>query len=165
MRINGKLASLTASGDHHAMFHANKSSTVGATHPSSTNTAHAQYPQLAQRLRKRKQTLQEEIHDTLLRADAERYAELADRINDIEDRPLAELLAEVSHAEVARDVAEVSDIERALKRIDAGTYGLCLQCHTAIPQERLAAYPTAQRCLPCQQHYENTHGVAAIPKL
>ncbi len=123
------------------------------------------YPQFAQRLRERRKTLRKEIHETLLRADAERYADIADRINDIEDRPLAELLAEVSHADVARDLEEAGDIEMALQRIAAGTYGTCLECRMPIPQERLAAYPTAKRCLPCQQRYEHTRGLSPTPKL
>lgn len=141
------------------MSDAHKQSTSGlqreipaARHaPAATN---ADYPELAKRLRERHRTLREEIHATLLRADAERYADIADRISDSEDRSLAELLAGVSHAEVTRDAEEISDIETALKRIAAGTYGICVQCHALIAQQRLSAYPTAKRCLSCQQLHE-----------
>jgi DnaK suppressor protein len=42
-----------------------------------------------------------------------------------------------------------------LIRIATGQYGVCIDCETNIPFERLNAYPTAKRCLTCQQHYES----------
>lgn len=105
-------------------------------------------------LRARRVTLRQEIRATLLRADAERYAQIADRIGDTEDRPLAEVLAEVSEAEAARDIAEIADIDLALQRLANGTYGKCTDCDGPIPEERLKAFPTAKRCLPCQQRHE-----------
>jgi RNA polymerase-binding transcription factor DksA len=107
-----------------------------------------------QLLGERRRALRDEIRATLLRADSERYAAIADRIGDVEDHSLAELLAEVSHAEIARDLEEIQDIDLALRRIDSGTYGHCIQCNGPIGKARLAAYPTAKRCLPCQQVHE-----------
>ena len=43
----------------------------------------------------------------------------------------------------------VADIDQALERIDAGTYGRCVSCGTAIPAERLEAVPWAACCVPC----------------
>jgi RNA polymerase-binding transcription factor DksA len=105
-------------------------------------------------LRARRATLRQEIRATLLRADSERYASIADRLGDSEDRPLAEVLAEVSEAEAARDIAEIADIDLALQRLANGTYGKCVDCSRPIPEERLKAFPTAKRCLPCQQRHE-----------
>jgi len=109
---------------------------------------------LEQRLRQRRQELRDEIRDTLLRADAERYTVIAGQLGEAQDQSLAELLAEVSHADVARDFEEILDIEVALGRLASGTYGRCVRCGTAIPPPRLEAYPTAKRCLPCQQQHE-----------
>jgi DnaK suppressor protein len=39
----------------------------------------------------------------------------------------------------------------ALARIDAGTYGKCVDCGKPIPDERLEARPEAQRCLEDQE--------------
>ena len=41
------------------------------------------------------------------------------------------------------------EIEEALKRIDAGTYGVCERCRRAIPRERLRVRPAASRCIVC----------------
>jgi DnaK suppressor protein len=55
-------------------------------------------------------------------------------------------------------------LEDALKRIDAGTYGICVECidepqHLCetcplIPKERLEAVPHSQHCLPIKQRQE-----------
>jgi DnaK suppressor protein len=48
------------------------------------------------------------------------------------------------------ETAELGDIEAALERMDAGTYGQCTDCGVTIPSARLSAYPTAKRCIDCQ---------------
>lgn len=44
---------------------------------------------------------------------------------------------------------ELQDIEEALARIDAGTWGRCLQCGGAIGRDRLRAVPDARHCVSC----------------
>ncbi|HSX57750.1 MAG TPA: TraR/DksA C4-type zinc finger protein [Candidatus Saccharimonadales bacterium] len=46
---------------------------------------------------------------------------------------------------------ELIDVERALKRIEAGTYGICLSSGDKIEEERLKIMPTASLCLSCQK--------------
>ena len=48
------------------------------------------------------------------------------------------------------ETAELGDLEAALERLDAGTYGQCSECGVTIPPARLNAYPTAKRCIDCQ---------------
>ena len=45
----------------------------------------------------------------------------------------------------------LADVDRALARIDAGTYGVCASCATTIPLERLEFRPTLDRCVHCAQ--------------
>jgi DnaK suppressor protein len=52
------------------------------------------------------------------------------------------------------ETAELGDIEAALERMDAGTYGQCTDCGVTIPAARLSAYPTAKRCIGCQTQKE-----------
>lgn len=52
------------------------------------------------------------------------------------------------------ETAELADIDRALTRMDAGQYGMCIDCSAEIPQPRLLATPTAVRCIPCQSKVE-----------
>jgi DnaK suppressor protein len=44
--------------------------------------------------------------------------------------------------------------ERALARIDAGTYGVCESCGKPIGKARLLAFPRANLCVACKQHEE-----------
>jgi RNA polymerase-binding transcription factor DksA len=43
----------------------------------------------------------------------------------------------------------LSDIDDALAKIDAGTYGVCEQCSEAIGDARLEAMPAARLCIAC----------------
>ncbi len=45
----------------------------------------------------------------------------------------------------------ITQVERALERLDEGHYGWCERCGNAIPVERLAAFPTATLCVSCTQ--------------
>lgn len=44
---------------------------------------------------------------------------------------------------------ELTDVDRALARIDAGTYGICERCGQKISVPRLEARPTATLCIDC----------------
>jgi DnaK suppressor protein len=44
--------------------------------------------------------------------------------------------------------------ERAIARIDAGTYGTCESCGEAIGKARLQAFPRATLCVTCKQREE-----------
>jgi RNA polymerase-binding transcription factor DksA len=77
-------------------------------------------------LNERKQRLLEEIRAVLVRSGAERYADLVGEAGDAGDESVADLLRDVAHAEVARDVGEVRDVVGAESRIAAGTYGVCI---------------------------------------
>ncbi|MFF5290195.1 TraR/DksA family transcriptional regulator [Paractinoplanes globisporus] len=43
----------------------------------------------------------------------------------------------------------IAEIDDALRRVDASTYGVCEGCGRPIPEERLAARPFARRCMAC----------------
>ena len=45
----------------------------------------------------------------------------------------------------------VTQVERALERLDEGGYGWCERCGNPIPVERLAAFPSATLCVTCKQ--------------
>jgi DnaK suppressor protein len=113
-----------------------------------------EYPQLELALRSRLEVLRIQIRDTLLKADADRYAALAEQVHDFKDQALSTLLTDISHAEITRDLEELRDIETALDRTASGTYGQCTQCNAQIPHARLQAYPAAKRCLSCQRQHE-----------
>jgi DnaK suppressor protein len=47
--------------------------------------------------------------------------------------------------------SNLSDVERALSKMEAGTYGICERCGWPIPPERLEALPWAVLGIDCKQ--------------
>lgn len=45
--------------------------------------------------------------------------------------------------------AELRQVDEALMRMDAGTYGICAHCGRPIPPERLEVRPFAEYCVAC----------------
>jgi RNA polymerase-binding transcription factor DksA len=103
----------------------------------------------------------------LLLADRERTAELVSSLtasiasmveatqlsaSDDEHDPEGSTIAfERSQAStlLATATEHLSDVDAALARLDAGTYGRCERCGQAIARERLLARPTARTCIAC----------------
>ncbi|MBV9208070.1 MAG: TraR/DksA C4-type zinc finger protein [Actinobacteria bacterium] len=59
---------------------------------------------------------------------------------------------ELALTQNARDLLDQG--ERALGRIDAGTYGVCESCGQPIGKARLLAFPRATLCVACKQRQE-----------
>jgi DnaK suppressor protein len=76
----------------------------------------------------------------------------AEEISGTSDNHLAETASVTLYREIDYTLEEnsghvLSEIDAALKRIDAGTYGICSVCGMAIAPERLEAYPWASLCM------------------
>jgi RNA polymerase-binding protein DksA len=69
---------------------------------------------------------------------------LADIATHTYDRELDSTLEESEEVHLAH-------IEAALKRIDAGTYGICENCGKPIGAERLEAMPWVTLCIDCKR--------------
>ena len=68
------------------------------------------------------------------------------------DQHQADVGTETFHREadlsiLERVEAELADVERALRRLDDGTYGTCEACGKPIDDARLEAQPAARFCL------------------
>ena len=50
---------------------------------------------------------------------------------------------------LAQSQARLDEIDQAIQRCERGDYGICESCGEAIPAERLAARPSARRCVRC----------------
>jgi RNA polymerase-binding transcription factor DksA len=107
-------------------------------------------PGLAERLRERQAELQARL--AWLEAESQDIDE--DNRPKYSNHPAdeaMELLDRAGRDAVARVLMDdMAQIDRALERIASGTYGLCDDCHQAIPPKRLEARPTATLCVPCQ---------------
>jgi DnaK suppressor protein len=47
------------------------------------------------------------------------------------------------------------EVRAALSRIDAGTFGICVECEEGISMKRLAAVPWTTSCIVCQEAAES----------
>lgn len=110
-------------------------------------------------------TLQAAVRKHLLKSDDERARLLADRVGDLADESVNDLIIDLDLAEVDRDLEELRDVQAALERMQQRTYGVCIACGSAIPFDRLVAYPTAKRCVRCQRVHENTYAEKSTPRL
>jgi RNA polymerase-binding protein DksA len=59
---------------------------------------------------------------------------------------------EMALAANAREM--LTQVEHALQRLDAGTYGLCENCGKPIGKARMQAFPRATLCVECKQKQE-----------
>jgi RNA polymerase-binding transcription factor DksA len=53
----------------------------------------------------------------------------------------------------ARLLRTIGDIDAALARIAAGTYGTCVHCGSPVPPERLEFRPFAAGCVGCERRH------------
>jgi DnaK suppressor protein len=67
-----------------------------------------------------------------------------DRIQNANERDYA-----MSHLE--RNSTRLREANAALRRIEAGTFGVCVGCEEDINPRRLAAVPFAALCIVCQE--------------
>lgn len=58
---------------------------------------------------------------------------------------------------------EFDEVVSALQRIHAKGYGLCQDCMSAIPFQRLCAEPQAQRCVACESRHERGQRMQTHP--
>jgi RNA polymerase-binding protein DksA len=80
-----------------------------------------------------------------------------DRVGDEADEAAAVTLSDLRVLEADRDLGELRAVSAALRRLSDGTYGYCGDCGDEISLERLAAHPSAARCVECQRKHERLY--------
>lgn len=70
---------------------------------------------------------------------------------DLGDRALTTTTREMSYRLSAEERVILKRIDGALRRMDEGTYGTCLNCNGTIQTGRLEAVPWARYCIECQE--------------
>src|SRR5262249_58262870 len=99
--------------------------------------------ELKERHSNRSTMLRAEIQREIAKSDDQRVTGFMNQLDETEAWVLADILADLDIATVTRDVAELSDVEAALVRIDDGSYGTCSNCGEPIGWPPLNAQPTA----------------------
>ncbi len=80
--------------------------------------------------------------------------EIEDRLDDEPSKDWADRASERQGDEVlealgTQDMSELRQIDAAISRIQAGTYGLCVECGELISLARLDALPATPFCAAC----------------
>lgn len=117
--------------------------------PTTLNTIRATLEQERERLQAMLDALGQD-----LRSLAEAHGEENGYGTHLADVASDTLRQEVLLAERQRLEEEIARVQEALNRMEAGTYGYCVDCGKPIPVQRLKAVPTALRDTSCQRVYE-----------
>jgi DnaK suppressor protein len=108
-----------------------------------------------QRLEAKRKELQESIADlTEAHPTPVGAVEASDGPQDFEEVAVDFLETQQEQSLLVNEQALLAEVERALKRIDQGTYGKCTNCGQPIPEKRLEALPWASRDVKCEEQLE-----------
>lgn len=76
------------------------------------------------------------------------------QVQDIGDQAVS-VTSEILHSSLQdNELAEYRRIDAAIKKINEGTYGVCTDCGEQISEKRLLSFPNAERCISCQEIFE-----------
>jgi RNA polymerase-binding transcription factor DksA len=106
-------------------------------------------------LRAEQQRIERELEE--LRSDTARDGELSNIDQHPADAGSEMFEEERVQSMIDRLEQELAAVERAMKRIEDGTYGLSIESGDPIPDARLEAVPHAERTVEEQARYETEH--------
>jgi len=81
-------------------------------------------------------------------------AEIVD-VKDAEEQSLDDLMRELNFALMEMKSDTLRQIDEAIRRLESGTYGVCVECAEEIPEARLRALPFVRLCRTCQEEKES----------
>lgn len=93
-----------------------------------------------------------DLEQELTRLYQEKFSD--DQVQDPGDQALSSTMESLRSTMQDTRLDEYRRINRALEKIEEGTYGICVDCDSPISEKRLASFPNAERCLICQEAYE-----------
>lgn len=126
----------------------------------------SQLEQLVEKLNEEYQSLLREVREELEHSGNQHRIDLLNsEPGDSGDESLANALADFNLAILDRHIDGMRDIEAALQRVRNGEYGVCIDCGEDVAFPRLMAYPTAKRCIVCQEQREKHYAQEGHPTL
>ncbi|MCC6210777.1 MAG: TraR/DksA C4-type zinc finger protein [Burkholderiales bacterium] len=117
-----------------------------------------QLAELRERLDARERSLREQV--SLRGASLEQPAAVGQAANDAADLAAARAHDDVQNTLIEQHLLEIAAIGRARERLQAGSYGTCVQCGGSIGRARLQVHLIALRCAECQQAHESALAAA-----
>ncbi len=93
-----------------------------------------------------------EIEEQLQHLSEEKVSD--DQVKDPGDQALSTTMETLRNSLQDTELLEYNRIVQALEKLEAGTYGICIDCGEDISEKRLTFYPNAARCIACQESFE-----------
>jgi DnaK suppressor protein len=122
------------------------------TAPTKSTRSAAEVEKIREALTARRDELQAEYDHTLLEITELQRDRLTDSAGDDQADTGTKTFEREQEITLANNILErITQVERAIDRLAEGNYGNCERCGTAIPVERLAAFPSATLCVSCKQ--------------
>lgn len=87
-----------------------------------------------------------------------------ERLADPMDVSTAQSARDTAGANINRTTLMLREVKAALGRVEAGDYGICVDCDEDILEKRLNVVPWAARCIPCQEAKDNLDRDRGTPK-
>lgn len=116
-----------------------------------------QFAAIVLQLQSARHALLEEIRQQIRDSEQAEQFDRWSQLKDPGDYSVADVMRDMELDQLDRETEQLRDIEDAEVRIQKGVFGECIDCDTEINAERLLVYPTASRCMECQEIYEKTH--------
>lgn len=124
---------------------------TGEAPPKRTRSA-ADTERIRAALQERRAELREEYDQHLAEIAELQRDRLTDSAGDDQADTGSKTFEREQEISLANSILErITQVERALERLAEGSYGWCERCGSAIPVERLAAFPSATLCVRCKQ--------------
>ena len=105
-------------------------------------------------------SIREELADerrllvAMMQSEKDQLAHKEMGLADPSDMASGGMESDLSLGLMANEAARLEKIDEAIKRIDEGSYGICVECEKPIPKKRLEFLPFALRCLECEGNRE-----------
>jgi DnaK suppressor protein len=78
------------------------------------------------------------------------------QVQDPGDQALLSTMESLRTSLQDSDFEQYRQVVRAIQKFDDGSYGVCIDCGNDISDKRLVSFPDADRCLACQEEYEDS---------
>lgn len=109
---------------------------------------------IKEKLLERKKELEEQLEDLY----HQKKTATGD-VKDSGDEAQSSILETLNISLQDAELGEYNMILQALRKINEGAYGICIDCGQPISEKRLVSYPNASRCLSCQEILEEKGGL------
>jgi DnaK suppressor protein len=76
-------------------------------------------------------------------------------VKDAEEQSVDDFVQEMDFAIMEMKAESLGKIDEAIRRVEAGVYGICAECGAEIAEARLKALPFATLCVACQEREES----------